>query len=1534
MNRRARRAARASGKAAYRFETHAVPPKVRSALLLGASGLAVAIALATGDPARALDECGAPAGVPPSVTCNNDGVPATDANPYPGGIQYQVIDLTVVVVDGAIIDTTGAAGEPGGVISGGDGNYGDLVIKAGTSGGAGITISTDDDNAEGIYARSNDGSVAIASTGDISTDGEDSTGIYAYAKGAGASATVTSNGDITTQGNDSDGIFARSDTGGVKISSTGDITTGGTDADGIFGRGYSSTTIYSTGNVTATGALAGGIAGTALAGQIVLVSEGDISTDGPLAPGIAAFGISGATITSTGDITAKGNSSGGIAGSALGGIVTISSTGAVSTLGDNATGILGSALAGTVIISSSGDVSTNGDNASGIRASGLDGAGITSNGNISTKGDGADGINAYSKDADVAVTSSGEISTQGMDAAGIEGRSAGGAVTIASTGGIVTKGGGADGISAEADTFVLVISSGDITTGGNGARAIDADAGTGSASVYSSGDIKTNGGGADGIAATSIGSFVTVASNGEISVEGGGVAGIHAYAFTGHSTVASAGDITAKGGGATGIHAESYNSFVTVTSDGNIAAQGGSATGIYAYAAGAAAASKVTSIGNIAVTGGGPAGIHTKSASGSAIIYSTGNIAITGASGFGLYAGGALSGGIVSKGDVMTKGNGTVALFATASAGTAGVYSEGSVTTSGSGALGIYAQAPGEVLILSAGDISTSGDLAQGIFAKSTAALSKIVSVGDVTTDGDGAIGIHSYGSTYAVIYSTGAVSTSGNAAVGLLANGPGISIVLSEGNVSTIGSSAHGIHASGNLLTGAQSTGDISVAGDGASGIISTSGGDKSIVVSSGNISTTGDGTFGILVNGATTAQAVSQGNISVTGDAATGIFATGAGGDVLLVQSGNILAPGDGSDGVFVVAAAGAATVIVQGDIMGGGGTGQGIFVSALNASTLGIGGSVGALSDFAIRGDIEDLAITNVGTITGFFDLGAGADVLANMSPTSINLRHFADTDGDGVRDTEGVAIGDFGAGSDTVENIGTLRLSSVSGATSWNTTGQIMHPGGGNADITQEGVEQGFLTNLEFFVHSGLITLQDGVAGDLLVITDQTDGAAAGNNVFTSNGGRLALDVVLDDGSSGQSDVLILDNAVTGTGATAISIINAGGSGGQTTGDGILVVNVRTASDADAFAPAGPAVAGAYQYDLFFQNQAKTDQNWYLRSSFFDGALEYPAIATGALLTWYSDLGVLHERLGGVRRATEAGQAATLPLVTTAAGDTSTARMNDSGQAGWLRVIGADMDVEQHGPADFDLDTVRAEAGFDIGFDNVLSDDWLVLGAFAGYGWASVGFEQSSADIDFDIATIGAYATYFRGPYYLDALVKFDWLDGDYNSENVSEDGDVEIPVIGLSLETGYRFDLTEGGLYLQPQAQLVYAHAGGDSFTDDSGAEIKLEDADSLRGRLGLRIGQELSTTAGARAEPVKGNFYFEASVNQEFLGETDARVSGRIIEQELPDTTFEVGAGFDIALPKDGVSFTIDADYIFGDDAEGVAATGGIRISW
>jgi autotransporter family porin len=1411
--------------------------RLKQALLVGASGLALAM-LPRG--AAALNECGA-ANAGDTVTCTPAG------NVFQDGIDYKVTDLTIVIDNGVIIDTSFSVAGGRGLTSGGNGNYGDLTIKAGTASGSGITIRTDDNFATGIYAQTLDGTIKIDAHADITTLNSNSHGIVADGFTA---VYVSSEGNISTSGFASQGIEAKA-AGGVVVTSIGDIETSGTTAFGIVANSDgAATTVASKGDITATGSGSGGIFASSDVFTVTVTSTGDISSD---SAAIQAYsGGDSVTVTSTGELATGGDDADGIFGKSKTAGVVITSTGNITTQGYDSDGIaaLGYNSAKAYV---TGDIATQGKLATGVLASTVSGKAIISfDGNVSTEGSLAGGVNALGISG-ATVTVNGTVHTKGINSVGVLASGLSGLASITSTADVTVEGDGSDAISGSVLVGDVTISStGDLETFGDQGNGINAS-GSGTADVVSIGKITTHGEEAHGIASLTKNATVTINSTGDIATEGKNSNGIYVYTNNGSVTITTAGDISTKGVSADGISAESKDKGVQITSTGDISTIGDDARGIYGHS-------------DTATT----------------IVISKGDIHTTGPSAEGIAASGLLGAGIQSIGDVSTTDDGGVGLQAMSVGGAAAIFSTGDVSTKGVLADAILAAGKGDVVARSVGTITTLGTNSSGIDATSI--------------------------SGFVQVENKGAISTAGDQALGIYAASFGASSVTSNGNISVSGVDAHGI--------------------------VSTSGNAGSAVESTGNITTKDGGTFGILANGATTAQVTAQGAITVAGNVSSGIFATGTSGDVTVTQGGSIAARGNGSHGIFAISGAGAVVLDVSGAIEGGGGSGEGLFISAANASTVHInaGGTVGALSDVAIEDSAEKLVVTNKGSITGTLQLGGGDDALANYSPTTWNLRNFADTDGDGLRDTEGVAISDFGVGSDTVINIGTLRLSTVpiSGPMTIDTTGQITHPGGGSADIVEEGIEQGHLVNLELFINSGAITLADGVAGDLLAITDAASVGGGGSGIFRSNGGSLVLDVVLDDGSSQQSDMLVLDNATTGAGGATHIVVAGLGEGAQTTGDGIQVVNVDGASSDNAFVMGGPAVAGAYQYDLRFQNLAKTDQNWYLQSSFFEGSLEYPALVSGALTTWYTDLGALHERLGERRRAVEDPQSAALPDMSADYADASGVRVPEAGQGGWFRVVGADLNIEQDQVADFDLNTTRAEAGFDVGLSDLLAgDDWLVLGGFGGYGWSSVGFD-SGADVDFNIATIGAYATYFRGPFYLDALVKVDWLDGDYNSEAVSADGDVELPVFGFSLESGYRFDLTPDGFYLQPQAQLAFAHVGDDSFKDDAGSTITLESADSLRGRLGARIGQELTSDSGG----ARGNFYLEASVNQEFLGDTEAHASGLRLEQELPGTSFEVGGGVDIALPAEGVSFTFDADYTFGDEVEGIGATGGLRINW
>lgn len=97
-----------------------------------------------------------------------------------------------------------------------------------------------------------------------------------------------------------------------------------------------------------------------------------------------------------------------------------------------------------------------------------------------------------------------------------------------------------------------------------------------------------------------------------------------------------------------------------------------------------------------------------------------------------------------------------------------------------------------------------------------------------------------------------------------------------------------------------------------------------------------------------------------------------------------------------------------------------------------------------------------------------------------------------------------------------------------------------------------------------------------------------------STWTGSNGTVVLDTVLGaDGSA--SDKLFITGAITGT--TLLQIANLGGSGMQTTGTGILVVETEAgANPSNSFALAAPVISNGFQYRL-----QQTDNNWYLVSS---------------------------------------------------------------------------------------------------------------------------------------------------------------------------------------------------------------------------------------------------------------------------------------------------------------------------------------------
>ena len=165
-----------------------------------------------------------------------------------------------------------------------------------------------------------------------------------------------------------------------------------------------------------------------------------------------------------------------------------------------------------------------------------------------------------------------------------------------------------------------------------------------------------------------------------------------------------------------------------------------------------------------------------------------------------------------------------------------------------------------------------------------------------------------------------------------------------------------------------------------------------------------------------------------------------------------------------------------------------------------------------------------------------------------------------------------------------NAGTLRAGALN---TFSPNSAVTVANGGTLDLNG-----GFSQTVASLSNAGLVNMGTGTPPGTVLTTTS----------YVGTGGTIAMNTFLA-GDGSPSDRLLI-NGGTASGNSSLRIINAGGGGALTTGNGILVVVTVNGGITvpGAFALAGPAVAGAYEYTLFRSSiDASNPQAWYLRST---------------------------------------------------------------------------------------------------------------------------------------------------------------------------------------------------------------------------------------------------------------------------------------------------------------------------------------------
>ncbi len=849
-------------------------------------------------------------------------------------------------------------------------------------------------------------------------------------------------------------------------------------------------------------------------------------------------------------------------------------------------------------------------------------------------------------------------------------------------------------------------------------------------------------------------------------------------------------------------------------------------------------------------------------------------------------------------------------------------------------------------LIESSAEVRTRGNNAWGI-ASLAFSDSRVLQKGSVYTDGIGSYGVSvTADSGVSVGTNTGTIETMQDSSPGIYTttSRTGPSLVFNLNTITTHGASSEGMYATtGSGDVEATNTGVIETFGDSSHGINAVSGGTGNTkVVNGGQITTNG-------TTNASGIRAVSPNNVTVEAGGLITTNGTGANNHGIQATSGNGTASiGFGNGAVSVAGqsvgllaesngsgpAANALVQTTNSMIDATRSTREAISASAYNSATVAIdqsaavrggatyavatagttqsitnAGTIDALSDRAIRSNdngapVGTATLLNAGTVTGSIDVANAATTLTNAGIW--NLRNFADTNGDGVRDTLGVSVSNFGSsGKNTVVNAGAIQLIGDDGtAIALNTTGAYATGYAANT-MALNGPAQAQILGVQAFVNSGVIDLQsNGRVGDVLVISGGSTPGTSGGGVYVANGGALKLDTVLNEGgaTNSQSDMLVVDGTSLGSGGATTIALNTTGAGALTTGNGIELVRVldNTRSADGVFRINGRVVSGAYEYDLYKggTGASANDGNWYLRTIGQQPSRPEPYLYVRNLAAASAMfVHTLHDRLGE-------------PQYTEAYRDKAKAPKDDRATAGWVRVVASHADSESAGGrVGLDTDTTLIHFGGDIARWSDDEKNRYHFGLMGAYGKSDTDAygrgeyrttnngTRRKASGDVEGYSVGVYGTWFgndkmpEGPY-VDVWAMYGWYDNTVKGNGFAKEK-YDSQGWTVSVEGGYALIAREEEKrqwIIEPQVQLAYTNFSADNHREADGTRVNNSDANGFIGRLGARFYSRSKLGDNGVQPFVEGNIWYSDAKNS-------LDFNGVRISDGTPDTRYELKLG-------------------------------------
>ncbi|CAB3765032.1 autotransporter family protein [Paraburkholderia solisilvae] len=693
--------------------------------------------------------------------------------------------------------------------------------------------------------------------------------------------------------------------------------------------------------------------------------------------------------------------------------------------------------------------------------------------------------------------------------------------------------------------------------------------------------------------------------------------------------------------------------------------------------------------------------------------------------------------------------------------------------------------------------------------------------------------------------------------------------------------------------------------------GTLNISGGQMSVNGGSG-----GNTTFIIGDNSAAGTGTVNQtgGTLTIANNARLYLSGTGNGtynlsGGVLQI-GGNSLThnyPAGGSAGGTYAFNLGGGTIQVLGtplttDVNAtlAGGTST-IDTNGLGATWTGVLSGNGALN----KTGAGVLTLTATNPYTGATTISGGTLAVGNAPNSSAALSGTSQ-----LTVQSGATLGGYGTVAGNVMNAGTIAVA--------------------NALPDFQGNGRGSLTLLGDLANSGVVNLDGGTPGNALIVR---------GNYADAPDATVIVRTVLNEGgplSNQQTDRLLISGNATGT--TTVTI-NPHGEGGPAIGltgtpsstSGISIVQVGGSSASGAFVLGNAGVAGddpfvyhlaAYgpsaEHGPSAASQADprgggNTWDFRLQSTYTtpEGPIDLPpdqpaeptdpnirpavapqvaAYLTAPLALFQAgmvDISTLHQRLGEIRYSNQS-----VP------GGPPSAGFSLSPAEAFVRAYGGQYRYTTNRSFDAfgfntDIDTAAVQFGGSVLRRQGDYGVWRYgLAAAFGHVWWTPSAVDGNSKGDANRYTFYGTATFqSNAGWYTDGIIFGGLFDGHVSTDAQGKVSDMGGTTVGLSFEAGYPFQLTSGGLFFEPQAQLVWQHLSFNRETDIDGIDTDLGGQDDVLLRIGFRLAQPLEFDK----YPITP--YFKFNFLQPLTGDGNVTIGGFPFGTGKQGSAMEVGGG-------------------------------------